>query len=251
MAGESIIFAHSISSVGLSGLDNTDDHRYFCFLLLSFLFIIDAWIFERYHVNYSFIFELNNRTSMNWRQVSEIPSVFACMLGICMVANFSEMASDAMYLYWPVVLVGVCILSFVCNADDTDRRYYVLMLTQLSVFLLFAPIPKFFYSGSRFWLAETLGRLLCSGFRTVEFRDFFIGDMFCSQTYAMGNIELFFCLYAHGWNNPDQCNSGRSRLLGFFSALPGVWRALQCAKRYLDSRNAYPHLANMGKYGFT
>jgi hypothetical protein len=62
------------------------------------------------------------------------------------------------------------------------------------------------------------------------------------------NIELFFCLYAHEWNNPPQCNSNHSRLLGFFSALPGVWRALQCIRRYKDTKNIFPHLVNCGKY---
>lgn len=65
------------------------------------------------------------------------------------------------------------------------------------------------------------------------------------------NIELFFCLYANGWNNPSQCNSTHSRLLGFFSTLPGIWRALQCIRRYYDTRNIFPHLVNCGKYSMT
>ena len=44
------------------------------------------------------------------------------------------------------------------------------------------------------------------------------------------------------------CNSSHSRLLGFFSALPGIWRALQCIRRYYDTRNVFPHLVNCGKY---
>ena len=92
--------------------------------------------------------------------------------------------------------------------------------------------------------------------------------MYCSQTYSMGvsstylllksagltflqNLELFFCLYAKNWNNPGQCNSTHSRLLGFFSTVPGIWRALQCLRRYYDTRNAFPHLVNCGKYTFT
>jgi xenotropic and polytropic retrovirus receptor 1 len=55
-------------------------------------------------------------------------------------------------------------------------------------------------------------------------------------------------LYAHHWNNPPQCNSAHSRLLGFFSTLPGIWRALQCIRRYKDTRNIFPHLINCGKY---
>ncbi|KAF2269470.1 EXS-domain-containing protein [Lojkania enalia] len=85
----------------------------------------------------------------------------------------------------------------------------------------------------------------------VEFRDFYLGDMFCSLTYTMGNIELFFCLYANEFGNPGQCNSTHSRLLGFFTTLPGIWRALQCIRRYKDTRNVFPHLVNCGKYTAT
>lgn len=37
------------------------------------------------------------------------------------------------------------------------------------------------------------------------------------------NIELFFCLYANAWDNPQNCNSTHSRLLGFFACLPPIW----------------------------
>ncbi|KAH6665725.1 signal transduction protein-like protein Syg1 [Halenospora varia] len=62
------------------------------------------------------------------------------------------------------------------------------------------------------------------------------------------NVELFFCLYANEWNNPGQCNSAHSRLLGFFSTLPAIWRLFQCLRRYYDTRNIFPHLVNGGKY---
>lgn len=67
-------------------------------------------------------------------------------------------------------------------------------------------------------------------------------------TPVVQNIELFFCLYAQDWRNPPMCNSSHSRLLGFFSALPGIWRALQCIRRYWDTKNVFPHLVNCGKY---
>lgn len=65
------------------------------------------------------------------------------------------------------------------------------------------------------------------------------------------NIELFFCLYANKWDDPQQCNSNHSRLLGFFMTLPPIWRFLQCLRRYNDTRNVFPHLANGGKYIMT
>ncbi|WEW56013.1 Xenotropic and polytropic retrovirus receptor 1 [Emydomyces testavorans] len=91
-------------------------------------------------------------------------------------------------------------------------------------------------------------RLLLAGLYPVEFRDFFLGDMYCSQTYAMGNLALFFCLYSAAWSNPAHCNSSHSRIMGFLTTLPSIWRALQCLRRYRDTRNPFPHIVNFGKY---
>ncbi|KAF8469454.1 EXS family-domain-containing protein [Kalaharituber pfeilii] len=104
---------------------------------------------------------------------------------------------------------------------------------------------------SRRWFLYANWRLLLSGLYPVEFRDFWLGDMYCSLTYTMGNIALFSCLYNDNWDTPGKCNSSHSRLLGFFSCLPGIWRLLQCLRRYYDTRNAFPHLANAGKYACT
>lgn len=68
---------------------------------------------------------------------------------------------------------------------------------------------------------------------------------------ATQNIELFFCLYAHRFNEPKQCNSSHSRPMGFFMTLPAIWRLLQCLRRYHDTRNVFPHLVNGGKYVMT
>ena len=140
--------------------------------------------------------------------------------------NFCRFGGQAMYVYWPVILIG------------------------LAVGTLFLPAP-YFYQRSRGWFLYSNWRLLLAGVYPVEFRDFFLGDMFCSLTYAMGHLELFFCLYARHWNEPAMCNSSHSRLLGFFTTIPGIWRALQCLRRYYDTRDVFPHLVNGGKYGFT
>ena len=70
------------------------------------------------------------------------------------------------------------------------------------------------------------------------------------SSFSIANIALFFCLYSRNWNTTEiiQCTSSHSRLLGFFSTLPGIWRFLQCIRRYWDTRHAFPHLVNAGKY---
>ena len=199
---------------------------YFLLLLLTGLFVVDTAIFTAYRVNYQFIFEFDNRNMLDWKQLAEMPSYFLFLLGFTIWCNFSSFGGGKMFIYWPVLLLG------------------------LSLALLFCP-PPLFYSRSRGWFLYSNWRLLLAGVYPVEFRDFFLGDMYCSQTYAMSNIQTFFCLYANSWENTAQCTSGHSRLLGFFQCLPGIWRLLQCLRRYWDTGNVVPHLANGAKYTCT
>ncbi|GAB7347012.1 hypothetical protein MBLNU459_g3160t1 [Dothideomycetes sp. NU459] len=199
---------------------------YFLMLFLSLLFCLACRVWQRAKVNYAFIFEFDTRHHIDWRQLSELPCFLWFCLGVTIWLNFSRFVNDSFYVYWPVVLIGV------------------------SVIFLFQPLP-IIYHRSRFWFIHSNWRLLLAGVFPVEFRDFFLGDMYCSQTYALGNLELFFCLYAQDWRDPPLCNSSHSRLLGFFAALPGIWRLLQCLRRYYDTRNVFPHLVNGGKYTAT
>ena len=199
---------------------------YSLMLFLFLLFCLDGKVWTRAKINYPFIFEFDPRHNLDWRQLSELPCLLLFLLGLFVWLNFQQDGANAMFLYWPVILIGI------------------------STVILFFPGP-ILYHRAREWWAYSNFRLLLAGIYPVEFRDFFLGDMYCSQTYSMGNLELFFCLYSRDWNHPAQCNSNHSRLLGFFSTLPGIWRALQCLRRYYDTRNAFPHLVNCGKYSFT
>ncbi|OCK76386.1 EXS-domain-containing protein [Lepidopterella palustris CBS 459.81] len=177
---------------------------YFFLVYLVLLFCLACRVWHESKINYVFVFEFDTRHHLDWRQLCELPCFFTFLLGLFMWLNFSRIGGDSVYLYYPVILIGI-----------------------------------------------TAWRLLLAGLYPVEFRDFFLGDMFCSLTYSMGNIELFFCLYANNWGKPIRCNSSHSRLLGFFAAVPGIWRALQCVRRYYDTRNIFPHLVNCGKYTAT
>ncbi|KAH8805812.1 signal transduction protein-like protein Syg1 [Xylogone sp. PMI_703] len=182
-------------------------------LYLFIWFCIDCKIWAQKKINYAFM--------------AQFPCFFIFLQGLIMWLNFYIVGHlSEMYIYFPVILM--------C----------------LTVLLIFFPAPVFFYR-SRRWFVYSHWRLLLAGLYPVEFRDFFLGDMYCSLTYFMGNISLFFCLYAQHWSDPTKCNSSHSRLMGFFSTLPGIWRALQSLRRFHDTRNAFPHLANFGKYTAT
>ena len=199
---------------------------YFLGVLIFLLFVLDCRIWARSKINYIFVFEFDSRHVLDWQELAELPSFFLFLEGLFIWLNFRQGGEDAMFLYWPVILVGIT---------------FIVMCIPLRIL----------YHRSRIWWGYSNWRLLLAGLYPVEFRDFFLGDMFCSLTYSMGNIELFFCLYTRRWSNPPICNSNHSRLLGFFATLPAIWRAFQCIRRYYDSRNWFPHLANCGKYTFS
>ncbi|KAK5662972.1 hypothetical protein OQA88_6384 [Cercophora sp. LCS_1] len=200
---------------------------YFLILLLFSLFTLDCRVWTRNKINYPFIFEFDTRNNLDWKQLAEFPSFFFALLGVFIFVNFSRLGDwDDLYLYYPVILI--CI----------------------TLGILFLPAP-IFHHRSRAWLLYSHYRLFFAGFYPVEFRDFFLGDIWCSLTYATCNVELFFCLYANEFDDPSQCNSSHSRLMGFFGAVPPIWRALQCIRRYRDTKNVFPHLANCGKYAMS
>ncbi|KID87626.1 exs [Metarhizium guizhouense ARSEF 977] len=199
---------------------------YFLLLFMFSFFCINCFIWTKNKINYRFIFEFDQRSVLDWRRLAEFPSFFLLLLGIFMWMNFSRYGPDWLYIYYPVFLISI------------------------TAAIIFFPGPTLSHK-SRSWFVYAHWRLLLAGFYPVEFRDFFLGDMYCSLTYSMANIELFFCLYANKWDNPSQCNSNHSRLLGFFMALPPLWRLFQCVRRYKDTCNVFPHLVNGGKYIMT
>ncbi|KAI1166305.1 EXS family-domain-containing protein [Nemania serpens] len=199
---------------------------YFLVLLLFSLFCMACYFWTAHKINYPFIFEFDTRNNLDWRQLATFPSFFLLLFGLFFWLNFTRYGLNELWLYYPVILIFVSLL------------------------LIFFPAPILWHR-SRQWLAYSHFRLFFAGLYPVEFRDFFLGDIYCSLTYATANVELFFCLYARHWENPPMCNSNNSRLLGFFSTLPAIWRALQCVRRYYDTDNVFPHLVNCGKYIMT
>ncbi|KAH3663783.1 hypothetical protein OGAPHI_005186 [Ogataea philodendri] len=202
---------------------------FFC-CLMALLFSVNCFVWTIYKVNYKFIFEFNQRDALDYRQFFAMSSIFfltGVVLAWFSFENFWSSKLDGRN--WPWIYLGVCAAIFVCPFD-------------------------ILYLNTRTWLLSSVFRLIFSGLYPVEFRDFFLGDVFCSLTYSISNLSIFFCLYATHWkgcldgSGTTKCGSGRSRLVGFLSTLPSIWRFLQCFRRYADTGEWFPHLANMLKY---
>ncbi|KAK9474113.1 EXS family protein [Dipodascopsis tothii] len=199
----------------------------FLMVLFALLFGVNCMVWTHYKINYPFIFEFDRRHSLDYRQYLELPSFLFFWLSLCGWLCFAN--------FWPEAL---------------PAKWYPLGFVVGALAVIFLPLPLV-YHRSREWLLVALWRLLLSGLYPVEFRDFVLGDIFCSLAYSVSNIELFFCLYAHDWSPTARCGSSTSRLMGFFNALPPIWRLLQCLRRFADTRSWFPHLANAVKYSVT
>ncbi|KAI5966543.1 SYG1 [Candida pseudojiufengensis] len=205
---------------------------FFLLTLMFLLFGINLAIFEKYRINYKFIFEFNMATALNYKQYWVIPCFAFGLLSLLAWFSFNN--------FWPHKFPG----------RDWPWIFFGVLL------VIFLWPGNIFYGSSRRWLQFAILRLILSGLYPVEFRDFFLGDIVCSLTYTMGNLPFFFCLFANHWvgtlpgqdESRNKCTSSRSHLMGFFSALPSVWRLLQCIRRYMDTGDWFPHLANMLKY---
>lgn len=78
--------------------------------------------------------------------------------------------------------------------------YWPLILMSLIAFLLFCPLPIFNY-GARRWFLTSIWRIVASGFKSVEFRDFFIADEMNSLSYSIEQFEFAICAYIHRWDD--------------------------------------------------
>lgn len=107
-----------------------------------------------------------------------------------------------------------------------------------------------FYRGSRWWLLETLYRIVTSPLHRVEFRDFFVADQLTSLAMFFGDANFVVCYYWYGfWSTKGESNC-HALYLGMkplFAALPFIWRVLQCARRFRDTKE-FAHIYNLFKY---
>lgn len=73
---------------------------YFLMFLLAMLFALCTRVFTTEKVNYQFIFELNRRHALGWRQIWEIPSWFLFLFGLTVYLNFSVQAGGEIMYRW-------------------------------------------------------------------------------------------------------------------------------------------------------
>ncbi|XP_061790015.1 xenotropic and polytropic retrovirus receptor 1 homolog [Nerophis lumbriciformis] len=206
------------------------------FLLIEFLFLlgINTYGWRQAGVNHVLIFELNPRNNLSHQHLFEI----AGLLGVL----------------WCVSLLS-CLFS-----DSIPVPMQVNPLALYGFFLIFLINPfKTCYYKSRFWLLKLLFRVMTAPFHRVGFADFWLADQLNSLGVVLLDMEYMICFYSFelDWKKHDGlirgegndvCNSYSYGVRAVIHCLPAWFRFIQCLRRYRDTKRAFPHLVNAGKY---
>ncbi|XP_020596897.1 phosphate transporter PHO1-2-like [Phalaenopsis equestris] len=109
------------------------------------------------------------------------------------------------------------------------------------------------YRSTRYSFLRVMRNIIFSPFYKVLMVDFFMADQLTSQIPLLRYLEFTSCYFiAVGFKiHPyDTCTNSKSyKLLAYIiSFLPYYYRAMQCARRYMEEGYDPNHLANAGKY---
>ncbi|KAJ0638669.1 putative SPX domain-containing protein [Helianthus annuus] len=195
-----------------------------------FLYGCNIFMWRKTRINYSFIFELSPTQELKYRDVFLI-----CTMSITAVVG--------------VLFVHLSLMDKGYSYSQVELMPALLLLAFLV--LLVCPID-IVYKSSRYHLLSVLRNIILSPLYKVVMLDFFMADQLCSQVPMLRNLEYVGCYYITGsYKTQDYgycVHTKNYRDLAYaVSFLPYYWRAMQCARRWLDEGDT-GHLTNLGKY---
>ncbi|KAG1361513.1 phosphate transporter PHO1-2 [Cocos nucifera] len=204
------------------------------FALLSFhifLYGCNIFMWRSTRINHNFIFEFHPSSALKHRDA----------FLIC--ASFMTTVVGAMVIHLLLRSAGV-------SPQHVKSIPGVLLL--LFSGLLLCPF-NIFYRPTRYCFLRVIRNIMFSPFYKVLMVDFFMADQLTSQIPLLRHMEFTACYFVAGGfrTHPyETCTrSHQYKLLAYvISFLPYYWRAIQCARRYIEEGYDANHLANAGKY---
>lgn len=207
-------------------------YRPMLLIILNILLLgINVYGWRSSGVNHVLIFELDPRNHLSDQHLIEMATIFG-------------------------VLWALSVLSFLYS-HTLSIPPYANPLTLAIIMLVFLVNPtKTFRHDARFWLLKRLSRIFAAPFFYVTFADFWLADQLNSLVPVLQDFQYLICFYAYNvrWTETNDVNKCTNRTYGIrpiVTCLPAWWRFAQCLRRYRDSREAFPHLVNAGKYSTT
>ncbi|XP_039134744.1 phosphate transporter PHO1-2-like [Dioscorea cayenensis subsp. rotundata] len=204
------------------------------FALLSlhiFLYGCNLSMWRSSRINHNFIFEFNPNTALKHRDAFLICTCFMTMVVAAMVIHLL-LRSTGVFPPHVDAIPGILLLLFTG--------------------ILICPF-NICYRSTRYSFLRVMRNIACSPLYSVLMVDFFMADQLTSQIPLLRHLEFTTCYFmAEGLktHNYDTCTrSQQYKLVAYIiSFLPYYWRAMQCARRYIEEGYDMNHLANAGKY---
>ena len=209
-------------------------------IIIHVVFIgINTYIWRRKGINHVLIFEIDPRNYLFHEDIIEIASFIGIFWLSSVILYIISAYLDIEYSIYPIIF-GILLVSYILNPFDVMKR------------------------SSRFWFIKLLWRSLSAPLNNVTFADFWFADQLCSFDFLFVDLQFITCFYfiQVSWapfkgENQKPCSPPDYRDLSSFynvftliaSCIPSWLRFLQCLRRYRDTRNKFPHLANALKYG--
>lgn len=205
------------------------------FLLILYigLLAINLSLWQRAGVNYIRIFDLKPGRRLIPRDLLRI--------------------SLQLWIIWMFCVTTLYLHSYLNNAEPFT---FPLVLICVLAAILLNPLNMMLRS-ARFWILKTTWRIVCAPFYDVKFADFWLGDQLVSMAQVFRDLQFSSCFFLLKFSDgvstvPDLklCMSNLSLPSLIAGGLPSWFRAAQCIRRYRDTKEAVPHLANTLKYSF-
>ncbi|ALC49868.1 CG10483 [Drosophila busckii] len=202
-------------------------------LIIEFIFLIGVNIYgwRSSGVNHVLIFELDPRNHLSEQHLMELAAIFGVIWTLSMLSFLYSAALSIPAFINPLTLTLIMVLFLV-------NPFHVL------------------HHDARFWLLRITGRCIAAPFFHVGFADFWLGDQLNSLATALLDFEYLICFYFTNGNwsqaiDASICMEKDFIVRPIVNCLPAWFRFAQCIRRYRDSREAFPHLTNAGKYSTT
>ncbi|KAG5895231.1 hypothetical protein JTB14_003448 [Gonioctena quinquepunctata] len=200
------------------------------FLIIEFLFLwgINIYGWRSSGVNHVLIFDMDPRNHLSEQHIIEMAAIFG-------------------------VIWSISVLSFLYSAQ-LGIPAYVNPLVLMVVMILFVVNPtKTFRHEARFWALRVMGKAMMAPFFFVSFADFWVADQLNSLVTLFTDMQYFVCFYSTNpsWSvgvDAKYCVANYLGVRAFVACLPPWFRFSQCLRRYRDTKEAFPHIANAAKY---
>ncbi|XP_073976899.1 solute carrier family 53 member 1-like isoform X1 [Rhodnius prolixus] len=199
-------------------------------LLVEFIFLmgVNVYGWRSSGVNHVLIFELDPRNHLSEQHIMEMAAIFGVIWALSVLCFIYSDVLGIPAFVSPLALM-VIMAAFLFNPTKTMRHE------------------------ARFWALRVLGRIIASPFFYVGFADFWLADQLTSLVPAMVDLVFFVCYYIKidNWDvamDPQICMTKWQFMRLFIACLPAWFRFAQCLRRYRDTKERFPHLANAAKY---